>query len=907
MLLHGDRVPGVRAPRRCGRRSGRRPKTSCSRPGERATVGTGVSIALPDGYVAFVVPRSGLAAKHGITIVNSPGTVDAGYRGEIRVTLLNTDAREPYADQRGRPDRAAHRHAGRARPLHPGRAAARQRPRRGRIRLDRLRALASPEAGAPRERRPRRRPHARTSSPKSAPADRETDGPLDESEANPVRPYVDLGGVKILPRPDLAAAARGRGGQQARRRGRPRLRGLDAAGAAVRGAAHERALARDPRADRRADRAPGRHDARPSTGRSGPSSAPRSRRPAGRARQPRLARFIGVDGPRWFLRGVISGQARGRPRGRRADRGPVPQHRRRARHHADAAARPDPAARAGDGAGRRRRRRASDARRTTPAPDSSRTTGAGVRGADGRRGPQVGPRPGRRRARPRRRGALLGAMGGVRGLVESILPGLAVPRRLHDHARAAAVGARRRWRSRSSSSSIRLVTPAAGHLGDRGRARHRDLGGPRAAHRPRRGQLPARASSSTCVMVVAMLVSIAGAAAADRRRRRPADRRRPTGARTAAKCRVALRRDRPVGGAVRRCASRCELPLYLAGAAAALGRAKLIMGVPLYAVLLWVTWLLDAHARGRRPRAADGDAERVRYLDVKINRLGCRAAGRLRLALLELRLRRPSGWQKRASDTCERRRPCRQSTVSVEGHPDGRRHRLRGLPDRHGSRATRSSRSASRCCSRTCSAPRTARTSPRRRSRRSARGFPTAEPDTEIQFTPARVVMQDFTGVPCIVDLATMREAVGALGGDADKINPLAPAELVIDHSVIADLFGTENALERNVEIEYERNGERYQFLRWGQTAFDDFKVVPPGTGIVHQVNIEYLARVTYTRDGRRRAARLPRHLRRHRLAHHDGQRPRRARLGRRRHRGRGGHARPARVDAHPARSSASS
>jgi aconitate hydratase len=108
--------------------------------------------------------------------------------------------------------------------------------------------------------------------------------------------------------------------------------------------------------------------------------------------------------------------------------------------------------------------------------------------------------------------------------------------------------------------------------------------------------------------------------------------------------------------------------------------------------------------------------------------------------------------------------------------------------------------------------------------------------------------MQDFTGVPCIVDLATMREAMSALGGDPTKINPLAPAELVIDHSVIADLFGTEDALERNVEIEYERNGERYQFLRWGQTAFDDFKVVPPGTGIVHQVNIEYLARVTYTR-----------------------------------------------------------
>src|ERR1700755_946362 len=124
-----------------------------------------------------------------------------------------------------------------------------------------------------------------------------------------------------------------------------------------------------------------------------------------------------------------------------------------------------------------------------------------------------------------------------------------------------------------------------------------------------------------------------------------------------------------------------------------------------------------------------------------------------------------------------------------------------------------------------------------------------AEPDKEIQFTPARVIMQDFTGVPCIVDLATMREAMADLGGDATKINPLAPAELVIDHSVIADVFGTEGAFERNVEIEYERNKERYQFLRWGQGAFDDFKVVPPGTGIVHQVNIEHLARVTFTRE----------------------------------------------------------
>jgi aconitate hydratase len=125
---------------------------------------------------------------------------------------------------------------------------------------------------------------------------------------------------------------------------------------------------------------------------------------------------------------------------------------------------------------------------------------------------------------------------------------------------------------------------------------------------------------------------------------------------------------------------------------------------------------------------------------------------------------------------------------------------------------------------------------------------PKAEPSIEIQYTPARVVMQDFTGVPCIVDLATMREAVADLGGNPDKVNPLAPADLVIDHSVIADLFGRADAFERNVEIEYQRNGERYQFLRWGQGAFDDFKVVPPGTGIVHQVNIEYLAKVVMSR-----------------------------------------------------------
>ena len=127
---------------------------------------------------------------------------------------------------------------------------------------------------------------------------------------------------------------------------------------------------------------------------------------------------------------------------------------------------------------------------------------------------------------------------------------------------------------------------------------------------------------------------------------------------------------------------------------------------------------------------------------------------------------------------------------------------------------------------------------------------PDAEPDTEIQFTPARVIMQDFTGVPCVVDLATMREAMAELGGNPDRINPLAPAEMVIDHSVIADVFGRADAFERNVELEYERNRERYQFLRWGQTAFDEFKVVPPGTGIVHQVNIEHLARVVMYRGG---------------------------------------------------------
>ncbi|MBX6389392.1 MAG: aconitate hydratase [Frankia sp.] len=126
---------------------------------------------------------------------------------------------------------------------------------------------------------------------------------------------------------------------------------------------------------------------------------------------------------------------------------------------------------------------------------------------------------------------------------------------------------------------------------------------------------------------------------------------------------------------------------------------------------------------------------------------------------------------------------------------------------------------------------------------------PTAEPSQEIQFTPARVIMQDFTGVPCVVDLAAMREAMAALGGDPAKINPLAPAEMVIDHSIIADHFGRPDAFELNAALEFSRNRERYQFLRWGQAAFDNFTVVPPNTGIVHQVNLEHLARVVFTRQ----------------------------------------------------------
>jgi aconitate hydratase len=179
---------------------------------------------------------------------------------------------------------------------------------------------------------------------------------------------------------------------------------------------------------------------------------------------------------------------------------------------------------------------------------------------------------------------------------------------------------------------------------------------------------------------------------------------------------------------------------------------------------------------------------------------------------------------------------------------------------------------------------------------------PGAEPDTEIQFTPARVLMQDFTGVPCVVDLATMREAMADLGGDPTKINPLSPAELVIDHSVIADLFGRPDCLpSATSRSSTSATGERYQFLRWGQTAFDDFKVVPPGTGIVHQVNIEHLARVAFTARSTACCA-LPGHAGGHRLAHHDGQRAGRARLGVGGIEAEAADARPAGVDAHPAR-----
>ena len=176
-------------------------------------------------------------------------------------------------------------------------------------------------------------------------------------------------------------------------------------------------------------------------------------------------------------------------------------------------------------------------------------------------------------------------------------------------------------------------------------------------------------------------------------------------------------------------------------------------------------------------------------------------------------------------------------------------------------------------------------------------------PSQEIAFMPSRVLLQDFTGVPAVVDLAAMRDAMKALGGDPALINPLQPAELVIDHSVQVDEFGTPQAFQLNAELEFSRNKERYAFLRWGQTAFKNFAIVPPDTGIVHQINLEYLARVVFVgANGESgQSAGVSRHAGRHRLAHHDDQRPGRAGLGRRRNRGRGRHAGTAGFDADPA------
>ena len=123
----------------------------------------------------------------------------------------------------------------------------------------------------------------------------------------------------------------------------------------------------------------------------------------------------------------------------------------------------------------------------------------------------------------------------------------------------------------------------------------------------------------------------------------------------------------------------------------------------------------------------------------------------------------------------------------------------------------------------------------------------TGHSEKEVPFKPARILLQDFTGVPAVVDLAAMRDALVGLGGDPRKVNPLVPVDLVIDHSVMVDRSGTAEALQHNVDVEFERNGERYEFLRWGQSAFDNFRVVPPGTGICHQVNLEYLAQVVWT------------------------------------------------------------
>ncbi len=168
-----------------------------------------------------------------------------------------------------------------------------------------------------------------------------------------------------------------------------------------------------------------------------------------------------------------------------------------------------------------------------------------------------------------------------------------------------------------------------------------------------------------------------------------------------------------------------------------------------------------------------------------------------------------------------------------------------------------------------------------------------------IPFLPARVVMQDFTGVPAVVDLAAMRSAVARLGGDPKKINPLVPVDLVIDHSIQVDFFATADALNRNTEMEFQRNRERYEFLKWGQKAFSNFRVVPPMTGIVHQVNLEYLAEVVMTKVDGKDMFRLPRYSGRHGLTHHHDQWSGRCGLGRGRHRSRSRHARSA--DGHAA------
>ena len=158
----------------------------------------------------------------------------------------------------------------------------------------------------------------------------------------------------------------------------------------------------------------------------------------------------------------------------------------------------------------------------------------------------------------------------------------------------------------------------------------------------------------------------------------------------------------------------------------------------------------------------------------------------------------------------------------------------------------------------------------------------TAGADKEISFMPARVLLQDFTGVPCVVDIAAMRDALAAMGKDSSKANPLMPADLVIDHSVQVDEYGTKNAFDINAAMEFQRNRERYMLLRWGQTAFKNFRVVPPDTGIVHQVNLEYLANVVRSP---RMVSPTPGYVaRRHRLSYHDDQRTRRGRLGRRRY-----------------------